>query len=107
MANIAVLDNGTIINVIIAHTVEIAQELTGKDCLLLEEGSPFGIGWLWSAEHATYLPPKPYPSWIWNGTIWTAPVELPFTDPLTFINPVWDEESLSWVEGPELETPEE
>ena len=108
MRNFAVIENEIITNVIIADTIEIAEEVTGKTCMLLEEDSRLGIGWFWDEANNCYLSPKPYPSWNWDNinNVWVAPVELVVTDPLTFLNPVWDEESLSWVEGPELESAE-
>jgi hypothetical protein len=42
-------------------------------------------------------PEQPYPSWVWNGEGWEAPVEYP-DDGESYI---WDEESQSWVAEPE------
>jgi hypothetical protein len=77
MGNFAVIEDQTIVNVIIADAVEIAEEVTGKTCMLLEEGSRLGIGWFWDEANNCYLSPKPYPSWTWNAETdqWVAPVE--------------------------------
>jgi len=59
MAEFAVIENGVVTNTIIAVTLEIAQEVTGKTCVEYTEDSPAGIGW------------------SYDGTNFTAPVEEP------------------------------
>lgn len=45
-----------------------------------------------------YRPASPFPSWVWTGTEWTAPVEKPEGP-----NWYWVEEKLEWVYlGPPL-----
>jgi hypothetical protein len=43
MANFAVLDNNLVVNVIVADTLEIAEEVTAKTCTELIGSA--GIGW--------------------------------------------------------------
>jgi hypothetical protein len=43
-------------------------------------------------------PPKPFPSWIWNGEDWDAPVPRKFDKPY-----IWDETTQTWQE--DLTTP--
>ena len=45
MANFAVIEEGVVTNVILADTLEVAQEVTGKTCVEYTEDSPAGIGW--------------------------------------------------------------
>jgi hypothetical protein len=56
MANYAVINNEKVINVILADSKEIAEEVTGLTCIEYTEENPAGIGW-------TY-----------DGTDFTAPV---------------------------------
>ena len=46
-----------------------------------------------------FIPPKPYPSWLLNTTIyqWKAPVPYPDDGKVYY----WDEATLSWVLVPE------
>jgi hypothetical protein len=44
-------------------------------------------------------PEAPFPSWIWRGEGWAAPVEPPTDRPA-----IWNEETKSWVDpDPELQ----
>jgi len=68
----------------------------------LEGGTPFrmnyaGIGYRYDSYRDAFIPPKPYPSWIWNESkcMWKAPIELPGTE----LEYYWDEISLSWRES--------
>jgi hypothetical protein len=42
-----ILEDGFIINVIIAESKEIAEEVTGKYCVFIARDSDAGIGWRW------------------------------------------------------------
>lgn len=42
-------------------------------------------------------PPKPYPSWKWNGEEWEAPVPKKWDRAYN-----WDEENQVWVEDPNM-----
>lgn len=51
-----------------------------------------GVGW--RRADGQWRPPQPYPSWIWDGAGWVAPVPKPEEG-----GPwIWDEETQSWVE---------
>lgn len=41
-------------------------------------------------------PPRPFPSWTWREGEWRAPAPYPDDDSVIYL---WDETSLSWVEG--------
>lgn len=45
MANYAVIENNSVMNVIVADSKEIAEEVTGKLCIEVPDG--FGIGDTW------------------------------------------------------------
>ena len=49
-----------------------------------------------------FRPPSPYPSWVWGGTAWEAPVEKPAGSPW-----VWDEAAGEWVRPDGYEPPAE
>ena len=48
MANYAVIEHGTVTNVIVADSKEIAEEVTGRLCIELPD--VFGIGSIWDGE---------------------------------------------------------
>ena len=50
-----------------------------------------GIGWTWT-EADGFRPPSPYPSWVWNGVAWEAPVPQPEGEYS------WNEETQTWDE---------
>jgi hypothetical protein len=88
---IAVLSDDIVVNVILAKSVEIAAELTGKVCVESENAN---IGYVFYQELGLVLPLKEHESWGLNeeNTLWIAPVEKPEGD---FY---WNEEGLEWVE---------
>lgn len=45
MATFAVLNGDTVINIIIADTKEIAEEVTNSTCVEYTTENPAGIGW--------------------------------------------------------------
>jgi hypothetical protein len=45
MFTYAVIEKNIVVNVIVADTLEIAQEVTGKTCVEYNEDNPAGIGW--------------------------------------------------------------
>ena len=57
MANFAIIEGGVVTNVIVADSLEVAQEVTEKTCAEYTAESPAGIGW------------------SYDGTTFTAPVE--------------------------------
>lgn len=48
-----------------------------------------------------FFQPKPYPSWVWEGNNWTAPVPYPKNNNVNF----WNEEEKKWeiYEGESVE----
>ena len=54
-----------------------------------------GVGYKYLADRDAFVPPRTYPSWVFNveSCTWTPPVERPSNDG----GYDWDEDSLSWV----------
>lgn len=94
MSTYAIHDGATVLNVILAETLEVAQAVTPSDLQVLEcdENGP-GVGW--TLESDGWRQPQPYPSWVWNATEkwWEAPVPVP-QDQQPY---VWDEALVDWV----------
>lgn len=89
MPNFAVYSGDTIVNVVVAESAELAEEVTGLSAVETT-GEPW-IGW--TKHDGAWRPPSPFPSWVWNGTAWEAPVPMPSES-----GPwMWDETSQSWV----------
>lgn len=58
-----------------------------------------GIGFTYDANLDAFIPPKPYPSWVFNSTEadWVAPIPYPDNGQIY----IWDEATQSWVpDGP-------
>ena len=55
-----------------------------------------GIGWTYDEARDSFIPPKPFASWILNEDtcLWEAPVERPTEGE----NWTWDEQAGDWVE---------
>lgn len=90
MPNFAIYEDSIILNVIIADSKEIAEEITGLNAIETE-GSP----WIsWTLEEEGWRSPQPYLSWSWNNNEWTPPVPMPEDDNFW----IWNEELQSWEE---------
>lgn len=93
MANYAISNGSKIINVIVADSQEIAEEATGMTAI-----ETSGEPWIdWTLESEGWRRPSPYPSWIWNGTDWEAPVAQPTAVGYFY---TWNESTLSWDAEP-------
>ena len=91
MADFAIVENGTVVNVIVAEDRATAIAVTGLEVVAITDGVP-GMGW---ALHAgAWRPPSPFSSWEWNGNVWEAPIPYP-ADGASY---VWDEGQRNWVE---------
>ena len=93
MANFAVLDGITVVNVIVADSLSIAEEVTSKTCIEYTNET-VAIGDTY--ENGVFLHPQPYSSWVLNEeNNWVAPVDYPSGDEIYH----WDESVLNWVEN--------
>ena len=57
MADYAVIQNGVVVNVIVAESLEIAEKFTEKTCVEFDPNTgQGGIGWRYNGE--IFLPPE-------------------------------------------------
>jgi hypothetical protein len=93
MAKFAVLNEDLIVDLIIAESKAVAEQVTGSTCVEFTD-EPAGVGGTYS--NGIFIQKKPYPSWVSDGaSSWISPVEYPDEPDKDFI---WDEETVSWVE---------
>ena len=93
MATYAVIESGTVVNVILADSKEIAESIVGSTCIEYTNENPAMIGGTYDGE--TFIEIKTYPSWVLNSNKkWEAPTPMPIDDK----SYAWNEETLSWVE---------
>ena len=59
-------------------------------------GNFAGLGYEYNKEHDVFYPPRPYPSWVMNESIWTW--EPPTPHPNDGKGYYWSEPELMWVE---------
>lgn len=92
MPNFAIHDDTTVINVIVADSITIAENLTG-----LKAFETTGQPWIdWIYVDGQWLPPRPFKLWIWDSekNDWIAPIPYP-EDGATYR---WDDFDGQWVE---------
>lgn len=96
MPNFAVLDGENIINTVVAESISVAEEITGKTCIeFTNEHAEIGGTYA----NGIFIPRKPYPSWILNSSnTWESPVNYPKLDENNPKIYSWDESTISWVE---------
>ncbi len=94
--NIAIIENGIVVNTIVCESIELAESITGLTAVEYTAEDPAGIDWTYNSTTEEFRSPQPFPSWIYNEEIkqWEAPVEYPRDDK----NYLWKESSLSWEE---------
>lgn len=97
MADFAIVQDGTVVNAIVAEDEATAEAVTGLDVLPIIDGVP-GMGW--TLESEGWRPPSPFPSWEWDGAAWVSPISYPADGGVYF----WDEEQDDWVEIVEPES---
>ena len=61
-----------------------------------------GIGYTYDETLDAFVPPKPFASWVLDTdkAQWKAPVDMPVDDKRY----TWNEDTLAWVESPDLVT---
>lgn len=96
---IAVLDSKNIvINTIVADSIEIAEQVTGETCVEFDDTNPAIIGEKYDPVTKTFARIPPTPSWTWVDGEWVPPVPQPTDGNGPYL---WDEETTSWVKGPD------
>lgn len=97
MPNYAVIQDGTVVNVILAD--DDAERVLA---LLLPEADEFivpddttGPAYVGGDLHdGRFRPPAPFPSWEWDGDVWQPPIQYPGDGGMY----EWDEQRGDWVE---------
>ena len=92
MANFAIIDGDTVINTIIAESKSIAEEITGKTCVEYSSSDKAEMGGTY--KNNTFIPKKPFDSWLLVDNQWVAPVDYPSDEK----NYLWNEATTSWAE---------
>lgn len=106
MANYAIYETDTILNVIVANDLQAAIDATGLQAMETT-GQPW-IGWvfidgIWTPPNEDpwidavlidgfWAPKPPYPSWVWSGDYWEAPIPYPEGG----LSYDWNESTQSW-----------
>lgn len=95
MPDFAIVQNGTVVNVIVAHDQTSAESLTGMNAVPTD-GKPW-IGWTLESQGWKANEPPPYASWAWDFDLleYAPPIAEP--DPVDGGDWVWDEDALNWV----------
>ena len=97
MARFFIADKNIIVNVIVADTKQIAEQVTGLTAIESGDFEVIGAnkGATFDPTLKFYVNPKPYKSWVMNTEtrIWEAPVSRP-QDGLRY---TWDEELVDWA----------
>jgi hypothetical protein len=103
MSHYAKIENNQVTNIIVAEQDFINSGAVGNPSNWIKvfdnngtEIYSVGIGYTYDAELDAFISPKPFNSWILNGTTWSAPVPYP-QDTNRYM---WDEETLTWIERP-------
>ena len=110
MSHFAKIENGVVVQVIVAEEDFIATGALGDPANFVQtsyntrggehpEGRPLrknyaGIGYTYDSQRDAFIPPQPYPSWTLNEDtcLWDCPVAMPTEGgPFT-----WNEEAQSW-----------
>ena len=113
MAHFAKIENGLVTSVIVVHNNELllngveseskgqefCRNLFGGEWIQTSYNNNFrkqfaGVNFLYDETSDVFIAPKPYPSWLLNGSHeWSAPVAYPADGKIY----VWDEASLNWI----------
>lgn len=113
MPSFAKIDENNVVTEVITATYkfirsgEVGPRSDWIECSNVDPEKPRipSVGWVFYQDKNDFLPPKPYPSWIWGfderyGTeYWMAPIPFPGT-PENGWSGRWDEESQQWIQDP-------
>ena len=110
MSHFAKIENGVVVNVIVAEQDVIDSGIFGHGWVQTSynthggqhpEGRPLrknyaGIGYTYDEQRDAFISPQPFASWLLNEDtcLWDSPVPMP-TDGKRYY---WDEETTLWVE---------
>lgn len=112
MSHFAKVENGIVVNVIVAEEDFIQSGSVGNpdDWIRTsyntqnnqhQNGTPLrgnyaGVGYIYDKDNDVFYPPQPFNSWILDENTWSwqSPISYPNDDK----DYSWDEDSMSWVE---------
>lgn len=103
MAHFAKVEDGIVTQVIVAEKDFINTGIVGDEFNWVQtsysgsfRGKFAGVGDTWDSVNQVFMPPQPYPSWVFDKDKyeWEAPVAKP--DETKMYS--WDESTTSWVE---------
>lgn len=97
MKKFIVIEDNTIVNKIVADSLETAKEVSGLHCVEEPEGIDLEVGYEYDSTKEIFLSTKPFDSWIWN--YFSKEWEAPYIKPADQKEYAWDEGSMSWVEA--------
>lgn len=110
MSHFAKVENGVVVNVIVAEQDVIDSGIFGHGWVQTSYntlggvhangGTPLrknyaGVGYTYDTSRDAFIPPQPFASWVLSDDtcLWSAPIPLPVDGgPYT-----WDEATTSWV----------
>ncbi len=99
MGKYAIINGTNVVNLIVAESKEIAEQLTGLVAVeVLEDDSDAEPGGTY--ENGIFIwGPAPFPSWTWNQTTrdYDPPTPCPSSTETAF---EWNEEKLEWEPHP-------
>ncbi len=91
MPTYACHNNDLFVLTIDTPTKQDAENATGLSAVEAVDGKPWA-GWI--IEDGIFKSPRPFQSWIWDGSNWNAPEPKP-NDPETAY--CWNEQELQWM----------
>jgi hypothetical protein len=101
MSYFAQVENGIVINVIVADQEFIDSGVVGTNWIETSADGSFrahyaGIDFIYDSIDDVFYPPAPYASWILNKTTYTWESPIPYPTDGKFY--VWKEDILNWLE---------
>jgi hypothetical protein len=92
MSNFAVIKNNQVVNLIVADTKEIAEQVTKLLCVQYTDVNSTGIGWEYDG--TGFIGAKPFDSWVFNYQTyqWEAPLSKPVSGGPYY----WNETNFAW-----------
>ena len=105
MKNFAVIEEGTVINIIVADSKEDAEKYSKKQCIEIVD-TFVDINYTFNEEENVFIQPKPYPSYVLNANnVWESPISKPNDEDHAYY---WNEEERIWEEFvPPTEKPDD
>lgn len=117
MAHFAKVENGTVVQVIVADQEFIDSGVVGHGWIQTSyntkgnvhygpDGEPdggvalrgnyAGLGFIYDEVNDVFYHPQPFPSWLLNTSTWTWEAPIPFPNDGKLYS--WDEPTLAWTE---------